>query len=373
MTDKAYLGIDLAWKDTKRTGLAAVDGAGRLTASGVARSDDDIAEWIAANAYEVDVVAVDAPLIVPNESGQRVAEKLIGQAYGRYGASAHSASRSNPMFDPPRAQVLAERFGWEVDPHAAARADGTRCIEVYPHPALVGLFELPQRLLYKKGTDRRSGFLQLAACLESVPELALAESARWAELLAIIANPAHGDLTRIEDEVDAILCAHLAWLWLHRREALTVYGSLSEGYIVAPPPPTHAAALSSASRRPLVADVVEVWGVQPGTAATTRGAAWSEAVRRETVDRDVFAPGKRLALTVDFVLPPTITSNDEWDLDNLLKPTIDGLVPLLGERQVRTARPQADDERIDRINASKRPAADDENVGATIQLSIVDT
>jgi predicted RNase H-like nuclease len=42
---------------------------------------------------------------------------------------------------------------------------------------------------------------------------------------------------RIEDELDAILCAHVAWLWHHRPDSLHVYGSLKDGYIVAPPAP----------------------------------------------------------------------------------------------------------------------------------------
>lgn len=232
------VGIDLAWGDRASTGMAVVDAEGRLAASGVAKTNDEIDAWLAANAQNPDVIAVDAPLIVPNQTGQRVPETLIGRAYGRYGASAHTSNRKNPHFNPPRAQALADSMGWDIDPNAPA---GNRplCIEVYPHPALVGLFELPQRILYKKGTDRRTGFLQLAECLESIGELRLSESTRWQETRGVIAAPRPGDLNRIEDEIDAILCAHLAWLWRHRRSALHVYGSVVEGYIVAPPPPTH--------------------------------------------------------------------------------------------------------------------------------------
>jgi predicted RNase H-like nuclease len=64
----------------------------------------------------------------------------------------------------------------------------------------------------------------------------LSEYPRWAEL-SRLADPKPGDLTRIEDELDAILCAHLAWLWHHRPDSLQVYGSLADGCIVAPPPP----------------------------------------------------------------------------------------------------------------------------------------
>lgn len=262
----AHVGIDLAWKDTNRTGVAVVDGAGRLDASGVVRSDDEIAEWLSTHAPSPTVVAVDAPLVVPNATGQRLGEKLIGRAYGRYGASAYPANRSNPLFDPPRAERLAERFDWEVDPVVPVGSGRTTCIEVYPHPALVGLFELPERVLYKKGLNRRAGFMKLAALLESLPRLDLTGSRRWAELLEVIADPKPGDLTRIEDELDAIVCAHLAWLWHHSPDSLAVYGTLADGYIVAPPPPTHEARLTPgrAARARVRNDeelVVEVWDV----------------------------------------------------------------------------------------------------------------
>ena len=245
---RGYLGIDLAWKGTNRTGLAVVDQQGALVASGAVRADDEISRWIADHVADPVVVAVDAPLVVPNLTGQRVAEREIGRAYGRYGAAAYPSNRGNPLFDPPRAETIARAHGWAVDPDATVGAGIPVCVEVYPHPALVGLFELPQRVLYKKGTDRRSGFLQLLDLLESIPELALVDHPRWQELVAIVADPRPGDLTRIEDEIDAILCAHLAWLWHHRRGALQVYGSLAEGYIVAPPPPTHASTLAKVPR-----------------------------------------------------------------------------------------------------------------------------
>jgi predicted RNase H-like nuclease len=238
-----FVGIDLAWKATNRTGLAVVNDAGQLTESSSAHSDAEIEAWLALNATEAVVVAVDAPLIVENPTGQRMAEKLIGQAYGKYGASAYSANTTNPLFNPPRAQVLASRMSWDVDPSTPTGDGTTVCIEVYPHPALVGLFQLPERILYKKGRNRLAGFVQLAAHLESITELNLHESPRWGHLTTTIADPRPGDLNRIEDEIDAIFCAHLAWLWHHNRAALHVYGDVEGGYIVAPPPPTHDARL----------------------------------------------------------------------------------------------------------------------------------
>jgi predicted RNase H-like nuclease len=112
------------------------------------------------------------------------------------------------------------------------------CIEVYPHPAMVGLFGLAERIVYKSGPRRAEGFVELVRHFASIPELRLSDSARWLELSRVVADPRPGDLTRIEDELDAILCAYLAWLWHHRPGSLQVYGSLADGYIVAPPPPS---------------------------------------------------------------------------------------------------------------------------------------
>ena len=128
-----------------------------------------------------------------------------------------------------------------LDPDAAPGGRATTCIEVYPHPALIGLFDLPYRLDYKKGATARRlpGFRSLVHHLESIPELGLPAYPRWAELKRVLASPKPGDLDLWEDEVDAILCAHLAWLWRYRPACLQVYGTAEAGYIVAPPPPMH--------------------------------------------------------------------------------------------------------------------------------------
>ena len=74
------------------------------------------------------------------------------------------------------------------------------------------------------------------------PGLDLEANGRWEALRALAAGAQRKvELERIEDEVDAIVCAHLAWLWTHRPHALRVYGDVGTGYIVAPPSPAHPA------------------------------------------------------------------------------------------------------------------------------------
>ncbi|MGC5614622.1 DUF429 domain-containing protein [Georgenia sp. Z1491] len=247
----AYVGIDLAWNDRARTGLAVLDADGALTASGSVGSDAEIDDWLARHvAHGREIIAVDAPLVVTNETGQRDCERLVTSVYGRYDAGCHSSNRSMSYMNPPRAERLAQRHGWEVDPGSTARP---LCLEVYPHAAMVGLFELGRTLKYKKGSieTRRPALAEVVDRIEGLDNLKLRESRRWQEIVEIVTAASRpADINRVEDEVDAILCAHLAWLWDIDAAALHVYGSAAAGYIVAPPPPTHAPAPRPRTTRP---------------------------------------------------------------------------------------------------------------------------
>ncbi len=281
-----FIGLDLAWGSKARTGVAVVDGGGRLVDSGAVRTDDEIVQWVQSSAGDVVAAAVDAPLIVPNQTGQRRCETEISRAFWRYKIGAHSSNRGRVEFDPPRAAILADRFGWSVDPAHHGSVEEPVCIELYPHPAMVVLFDLAERIVYKSGPARAAGFAELLRHLGSVDELDLSEHPRWAELARVVADPKPGDLTRIEDELDAILCAHLAWLWHHRPGSLQVYGSLQDGYIVAPPAPvppeapatdsSHRTAPPSTSLTPIAVDVV---GRPTGFARGDSEKRWKEAVR----------------------------------------------------------------------------------------------
>lgn len=150
-----YLGVDLAWGEKKRTGLAVLGSDGALLSSTAVRTDDEIAAFVEEHASGPVVTAIDAPLVVPNETGQRDCERLLNAEFGRYRAGAHPSNRSRAWFVPePRGARLARRLGWEIDP--SMRPDGERsvAIEVYPHPAMVSLFDLPTVIPYKNKRGR---------------------------------------------------------------------------------------------------------------------------------------------------------------------------------------------------------------------------
>ena len=218
-------------------------------------SDAEIRNFLAPYADVLATVAVDAPLIVTNPTGQRPCEREIGEVFGRYGAGAYPANTSNANFNPPRAATLAAAFGWNIDPALRGHPGAPSCIEVYPHPAMVGLFSLPYTLPYKrkKGRDLASLRAAYQVLLDSMErhmvELELGLSERWAQLRTIAASPKRkSDLERVEDEIDAIVSAHLAWLWSNRPDALRVYGDARSGYIVAPPAPEHSPGVAAPAR-----------------------------------------------------------------------------------------------------------------------------
>lgn len=246
LSGTACVGIDLAWGTRAATGLAVVGQDGALRTSATVRTDEEIAAWLADHGRDPAVVAIDAPLVVRNDTGMRACERLVSRTFGAHGASCHASSRAHPLFDPPRAETLARRHGWRADPDPdpapVGSGAGPVAIEVYPHAAAVGLFTLGSVLPYKakvgRGVDlRRAAMLELLYHLETVEELRLEEHPRWRELRAAVEDARrHVALERVEDEVDAVLCAHLAWLWAHRPGALRVYGC-ADGFIVATPPP----------------------------------------------------------------------------------------------------------------------------------------
>src|SRR5690349_14409334 len=64
------------------------------------------------------LVAIDAPLIVANASGQRPAERALNADFGGFDAGAHSANMGIPVFSSgPRAARIADALGLNMDPY----------------------------------------------------------------------------------------------------------------------------------------------------------------------------------------------------------------------------------------------------------------
>ncbi len=157
-----FVGVDLAWGDNKPTGLAVLDDGGRLVTVSAARDDDEIVAALAQYVAGDCLVAIDAPLVVVNPTGNRPCEAALNRDFARFDAGAHPSNTGKPEFsDTPRGARLATRLGLDIDPDSTV---ARRAIEVYPHPATVALFRLGRTLKYKNKPGRTLTQLR-ASCL----------------------------------------------------------------------------------------------------------------------------------------------------------------------------------------------------------------
>ncbi|GAA1558786.1 DUF429 domain-containing protein [Kribbella lupini] len=247
MTDLRFVGVDLAWGQRGVTGLAVLDASGCLLDVTVQQTDDDILTWLTRWTTGPCFVAFDAPIVVTNATGHRPCERLISQYYGRFGASCHAANTTNPSFaNGSRALRLIEALNLSLDPKAARRA-----AEVYPHPAIVTLFNLPRILQYKAKPGRdfphlHQEMLRLATYVESLvnasPPLLVKTNPAWQHLRQALAQATRkADLKRVEDALDSVVCAYIAAYATTHPTQVRYFGTPTTGQILAPVTPAQAA------------------------------------------------------------------------------------------------------------------------------------
>jgi predicted RNase H-like nuclease len=204
-----------------------------------AYSVTNVLAFVRKHASSNSVIAIDAPLVIGNMIGQRPCETAVGVRYGRREASCHT---SNLRLYPGAASVaLARTLVEDGFMHAPIAAESDRVIlEVYPHAAMVAIFDLPRTLKYKKGTaaEKRAGLLVLADHLRrlarAVPPLRSNDAfdSLMSRNLALVRGAA---LKQHEDRLDAVFCAYLAYyFWYWRMQRNEIFGSVGEGYIVNP-------------------------------------------------------------------------------------------------------------------------------------------
>ena len=233
--------MDLAWGANNPTGLAVLDADGALVHVSSVRTDEQIQDALKPYVDDQCLVAIDAPLIVRNSTGNRPAEAALNRDFARFEAGAHPSNTSKrEIGEHPRGAVLAERLGLDPDPGSRS---ARRAIEVYPHPATVALFELGRTLKYKNKpgrefADLRDELLHLTGLVEGLatarPPLKLTGPAWSALAEAVRAATRKSQLRVVEDQVDAVICAYVALFATREPGRTTTYGDGDSGYIVTP-------------------------------------------------------------------------------------------------------------------------------------------
>ncbi|MGL6259108.1 DUF429 domain-containing protein [Vibrio sp. WXL103] len=233
------IGIDLAWQTETNPSALAI---GRLVEGKLTLESIDSALFGVGSIVnrirtceEVRGVAIDAPLIINNATGQRDGERQLGHDYASRKAACHPTNQT--LYPDAPSVALAqqlERLGYQ-------HANGQQWqIECYPHPAMIECFALSERLLYKKGrvAEKKAGQIRLAQLITQLrdsPVLPLLIDSN----LGIYLTPDHinslkGRAVKTnEDVLDAIVCLYIAGLY-QMGCAGTLYGDVEQGYIWVP-------------------------------------------------------------------------------------------------------------------------------------------
>jgi predicted RNase H-like nuclease len=243
-----FVGLDLAWSTKNSSGIAIIDGnkkKGEVVSFGLVGSDDEIIETITKtvgnrNAF----IAIDAPLIVPNEEGRRIAETITGDLFRKYNAGAHPANRSHlaSWTGTIRGEEIAKKLqkkGFAHSPFIAQYEEDRRFFEVYPHPSMIVLFNLKTVIPYKNKPNRDyesrwGAFKEYQQHMKELKGAAPPVSIPREVLSMKIENLKAQKLKDYEDVLDGIFCAYIAYYCWANPDKCAVLGDMDRGYIMTP-------------------------------------------------------------------------------------------------------------------------------------------
>ena len=238
-----FIGIDLAWTYKNESGLCVMDESGEvITMESEVFSDDDIVDIIKKYSDETLHIAVDAPLLVNNETGSRQAERDLqrGRINGHRLFAFHS-SRSflNKTYKDIRGETLSQLIIDNI-PDISIRFHEyeSSIIETFPTGIVSGLFPdiFPVKYKRKKGmtfeeTVEQMQILSERICLLEYQGLISGFNGKFNVDGKQITRKIHKHL---EDKLDSVLCA-LGMYMIHQglAEART-FGTDTDGFILIP-------------------------------------------------------------------------------------------------------------------------------------------
>lgn len=235
-----FTGFDSAWGSRNDGAICdlALKGDGSLELS----SEPFVADWDDAIAYaakteqaDLHVWAIDQPICVGNLAGCRPVERDLARALmSGFGCGAHSSNLGNPCWQPGagiwKFVCALENSNYIHNPMAIPAAEsGGYYFECYPHPALLGLFDLDGLVKYKIRHRNADGWKEIIELLLSLANSDLPISNIGDFVKGLPRNKAN------EDKLDAIISAYTAaYWWKFGTERSTMIGDLATGYIVTP-------------------------------------------------------------------------------------------------------------------------------------------
>ncbi|MEO1349110.1 MAG: DUF429 domain-containing protein [Cyanobacteria bacterium J06635_15] len=237
-----FIGVDLGWQ-SGASGLCCLGWDGiHLNLQDLQRQDtiEQVLAWIDhIMGTEPGAIAVDAPTLIPNQTGMRLPDRLAHRHFGRYHAGCYPANLNLPFAQRTVQFGLSlEKRGFQHAPEIEPGRLGRYQMEIFPHPATIHLFGLARILKYKKGTlaQRYPELLKLRQfCLSHLPKHNPALLLH-AEQLPLPERTGKA-MKAAEDQLDSLICAYVAAHWWYWGTAKNwVLGDREAGYIIVPAP-----------------------------------------------------------------------------------------------------------------------------------------
>ncbi|MBD3798256.1 MAG: DUF429 domain-containing protein [Campylobacterales bacterium] len=210
--NSVYIGIDLAWGEKNFSGFSVVKQEGKklqIVESKLLKSIDEIVEAICAYDKERIYVGIDAPLVVPNEKGNREIEKKFNRDFAKYKISMLPVNKKllSKYSQNIRSVELFEKLsslGFERD------FNHNRVIfEVYTHSTIAMCFHNHQILPYKRKKGRDTNFVkeQLSIYRNYLKAVFQKEKILSEDLESLKGQK----LKDYEDVLDSLTCAYCMW------------------------------------------------------------------------------------------------------------------------------------------------------------------
>jgi predicted RNase H-like nuclease len=214
----------------------ALGASGEILEAGWTIGLDETQAWIERHAPDDALLFVDAPLVITNLTGQRLADKQVGQRYGRWLVSANSVSLSSPRQAGVRLRERLQEAGWSYsDGREGPPRSGRAMSECYPYATIVGTEELgyedvrppykrkPKGMRAVEFFPRRAAacdelIRRVAALATADPPMDLASHPRTRALVAEPSPRKSAAYKLREDLLDAAICAWTAALWRRHGE-----------------------------------------------------------------------------------------------------------------------------------------------------------
>jgi predicted RNase H-like nuclease len=244
-----FIGIDLAWSEKNDSGVAVIEGqkdaARFICGASDIRRNRDILDFILTNIKDNPaLIAIDASLIVNNETGERKAETRLKKMFAAYHAVPYPSNRNlfHRLYGGIRGEQISkmlEKRGFRHSPNIKKFEESKKFFEVFPHSAMVVIFKLKEILKYKPKKNRPYNFRwrefeTYQSCLKSLenrdPSLNLPNDIINTNVRALKGKA----LKQYEDLLDAIFCAYTAYYYWYEPGTCSVIGDLKDGYIVTP-------------------------------------------------------------------------------------------------------------------------------------------